>query len=194
MMSIESSGAAVGNAAASGSAAEHSEEQGGHVVLPRVRPERAAPDPKPPKRYRASKAEWNDIRDAFVNDRCWVCDDVWTELHHILNRSHSGDDVVVNLAPVCGPCHLRIEAREPVARSLIRQALLPSNYAYLRYRLGETLEGWLERNYAVDAGAYTRESHAHAGATTNQELNQVLDLQAVSKRRLTTTPNQGLTL
>lgn len=153
-MSFESSGAAVGNQAASGSAAEHSEEQGGHVVLPRVRPERAAPDPKPAKRYRATKAEWNDIRDAFVDDRCWVCGDVWTELHHILNRSHSGDDVVVNLAPLCLACHNRVEMRDPVARSLLRGALMPSNLAYLSYKLGEDkVEGWLERNYAPTKAA-----------------------------------------
>lgn len=150
-------------------------------------------DPKPPKRYRASQAEWNDIRDAFVNDRCWCCDDVWTELHHILNRSHSGDDRIANLAPLCASCHRLIEARDPVTRSLLRWALMPSNHAYLRYRLGETLEGWLERNYPVDVGAHTRESHARAGATTNQELNQVLDLQAVSKGPLTTTYDKGLT-
>ena len=137
-MSIESSGTAVGNQAESGSAVVHSE------------PELVVPDPKPTKRYRATKAEWNDIREAFVDDRCWVCSEVWTELHHILNRSHSGDDVVVNLAPVCQSCHLRIEARDPVARSLIRHALMPSNLGYLRYKLGENVDGWLERNYAVE--------------------------------------------
>lgn len=135
------------------------------------------PDPRPPKRYRATKAEWNDIRDAFVNDRCWVCDDVWTELHHILNRSHSGDDVVVNLAPLCRRDHERIEARDPIARALLRGALMPSNYAYLRYRLGEGLEGWLERSYPVPE---ILGPHVRSRATTNQELNQALDLQTFS--------------
>ncbi len=106
-------------------------------------------DPKSSKRYRASQSEWSAIHLAFENDRCWVCDEPWTELHHILARSHSGDDVVVNLAPLCRECHRRIEARDPVARSLVRQALMPSNIAYLRYRLGDGVEGFLERNYAL---------------------------------------------
>ena len=106
-------------------------------------------DPKPQKRYRATKAEWNDIREAFVDDRCWVCSEVWTELHHILNRSHSGDDLIANFSPVCAECHRRIETRDPVARSLLRGALMPSNYAYLRSKLGYELEGWLERHYPV---------------------------------------------
>lgn len=104
-------------------------------------------DPKPQKRYRASKERWEDIRDAFSDERCWACGGRWTELHHILNRSHSGDDVTANLAPVCSECHRRIEARDPVVRSLIRQALMPSNLAYLRSKLGENTEGWLLRHY-----------------------------------------------
>jgi len=105
-------------------------------------------DAKSPKRYRASQSEWSGIHQAFEDDRCWVCDEVWTELHHILARSHSGDDVVANLAPVCRECHARIEARDSEARSLLRQAFMPSNIAYLRSRLGYELEGFLERNYA----------------------------------------------
>jgi hypothetical protein len=105
-------------------------------------------DAKPQKRHRASKQEWQEIRDAFSEDRCWVCNERWAELHHILNRSHSGDDVVANLVPVCRNCHGLIEARDPVARSRIRQALMPSNLAYLRLKLGENIEGWLSRHYA----------------------------------------------
>lgn len=111
-------------------------------------------DPKPQKRYRATRADWEDIRDAFSEDRCWVCGERWTELHHILNRSHSGDDVVVNLAPVCQECHGRIEARDPQARSLIRQALMPSNLGYLSYKLGENTEGWLSRHYPLGTYAH----------------------------------------
>ena len=106
-------------------------------------------DFKSAKRYRASIPEWEGMRQAFSRDRCWVCGGSWTELHHILPRSHSGDDVIVNLAPVCVDCHRRIEARDPVARSLIRQALLPSNFAYLRYKFGEQVGGWLDANYPV---------------------------------------------
>lgn len=106
-------------------------------------------DPKPAKRHRAGEQEWRGIREAFSEERCWVCGERWTELHHILNRSHSGDDVVENLAPVCAECHRRIEARDPQSRSLIRQALMPTNLAYLRRKLGENTEGWLSRHYPL---------------------------------------------
>lgn len=109
------------------------------------------PDPKRSKRIRASQAEWNAIYETFSEDSCWVCGEVWAELHHLLPRSHSGCDVVQNLAPVCRDCHRRIEARDSVARSLIRQALMPSNINYLRYRLGDGTEAWLERHYGEAA-------------------------------------------
>lgn len=106
-------------------------------------------DPKTPKRYRASQAEWSSIHEAFKDERCWVCNGPWKELHHILNRSHSGDDVTVNLAPLCSECHRKVEARDPLARSLIRQALMPSNITYLQYRLGDGTKAWLDRFYPL---------------------------------------------
>jgi 5-methylcytosine-specific restriction endonuclease McrA len=108
-------------------------------------------DPKPRKRHRASQAEWKEIRAAFRRSDCccWTCPANWTELHHILNRAHSGDDVIENLAPLCAECHQRIEARDPFTRSLLRQSLMPSNIAYLSSRLAENVGGWLERNYPL---------------------------------------------
>lgn len=110
-------------------------------------------DPRPQKRYRATKEQWEAIRAWFSEDRCWVCDEPWTELHHIVNRSHAGDDIAENLAPLCSECHRLIEARDTSARSLLRHALLPSNYQYLFDKLGGTFEGWLERHYPVRAAA-----------------------------------------
>lgn len=110
-------------------------------------------DPKPQKRYRASLSEWQFFRGWFSTDRCWVCGEPWQELHHILARSHSGDDQVENLAPLCRPCHARIEAREPEARAALRGALMPTNLAYLQDKLGEQTLGWLERNYATSREA-----------------------------------------
>lgn len=80
---------------------------------------------------------------------CWTCSSNWTQLHHILSRAHGGDDVTVNLAPLCTSCHHLVEARDSVTRSLLRGALMPSNLEYLRFRLGENVAGWLERNYAA---------------------------------------------
>lgn len=69
------------------------------------------------------------------------------ELHHIYPRGQGGDDQIENLSPVCSPCHRKIEARDPVARSLLRGALMPTNLAYLHDKLGERTAGWLERHY-----------------------------------------------
>lgn len=110
-------------------------------------------DPKPAPRIRASKEEWAGIHKGFVNERCWVCGGSWSDLHHIVSRAHSGDDVVANLAPLCRACHTAVEERDLHARSKLRQALLPSNYHYLLGKLGVSFEGWLERNYPVRIAA-----------------------------------------
>jgi hypothetical protein len=108
-------------------------------------------DAKPLKRYRASITEWGKLREWFVLERCWVCSEPWRELHHIYPRGQGGDDVVENLAPVCRRCHGRIESRDPVSRSLLRQSLMPSHLEYLIGKLGDSEKtlAWLDRNYAV---------------------------------------------
>jgi HNH endonuclease len=106
-------------------------------------------DTKPERRYRATLAEWEWFRTWFALERCWVCEDAWQELHHIYPRGQGGDDDIVDLAPVCRECHRHIEARDPVARSLLRQALMPTNLEYLRGKLGDGTLGWLDRNYPV---------------------------------------------
>lgn len=108
-------------------------------------------DTKPAKRYRATLKEWEWFRTWFASERCWVCAEAWHELHHIYPRGQGGDDDIVNLAPVCRRCHSRIEAHEPVARSLVRLALMPTNLEYLVRKLGgETqAKAWLERAYPI---------------------------------------------
>jgi len=107
-------------------------------------------DPKPTKRYRATKKEWEDIHAAFQGVGCLVCEEYPIELHHVLPRSHSGDDVVVNLVPLCRVCHGLVEARDPSARAVLGVNLSDSNLAYLRYRLGDVADAWVERNYPVN--------------------------------------------
>ena len=108
-------------------------------------------DPKPSKRYRASQAEWSGIYEAFKGAGCRICEEYPIELHHVLPRSHSGDDVIVNLVPLCRVCHARVEARDPVARAALRESFSEAHIAYLRFRLGERAEAWLDRNYFVNA-------------------------------------------
>ena len=105
-------------------------------------------DPKPRKRYRASKEEWADMHLAFRGSRCWVCKwRAFTELHHILSRAQRGDDVVINIAPLCSEDHRRITDNEPAALAALRSNLNPANLSYLQDRLGDRWEAWLDRKY-----------------------------------------------
>lgn len=109
-------------------------------------------DLKPARRYRATQADWSQYREQLADETCWCCGGRWESLHHIYPRSQGGDDVLANLAPVCGDgtrgCHGRLEARDPVARSLLRHALMPSHVVYLEGKLGDGTGAWLDRNYA----------------------------------------------
>lgn len=68
-------------------------------------------DPKPAKRIKASRSEWEMIRRAKL-DVCRACRyDFRIELHHLVPRSQAGDDVADNLVPLCFLCHGLIENR-----------------------------------------------------------------------------------
>jgi hypothetical protein len=112
-------------------------------------------DPKPRKRVRASQAEWSDLHLHFSTDLCWLCGQAWDSLHHIIGRGRGGDDVIENLAPVCGNgtmgCHGLLEARNAWARSELRRALRPQNLRYLERKLGPCWLAWLDRKYPVAA-------------------------------------------
>ena len=114
-------------------------------------PRSAKPDPKPRKRYRATKQEWADMHLAFKGSPCRVCGEPFQSLHHALPKSLGGDDVLVNLAPLCGAgttgCHGLIEARHAATRAALRRNLTDANRWYLEYRLGERADAWLDRNY-----------------------------------------------
>jgi 5-methylcytosine-specific restriction endonuclease McrA len=104
-------------------------------------------DPRPRKRYKATREEWAALHKAFTAERCWVCGGPWDDLHHILSRAHGGDDVVANLASLCRQCHYLVTIRDARARALLRGALMPSNLAYLERRLDEDVRNWLDRVY-----------------------------------------------
>ncbi len=88
-------------------------------------------DPKPEKRVRASQSGWSDLHETFRNEVCVHCAHRPVELHHILPRSQSGDDVRENLCPLCRPCHTTLEGHGPgwerIAAS-VRRYVMSNNH------------------------------------------------------------------
>jgi 5-methylcytosine-specific restriction endonuclease McrA len=118
----------------------------------------ATPDPKPAKRHVATRREWAEIREWFEGSPCWVCSKPYESLHHILPRDGGGpypggDDVIVNLAPLCGDgtrgCHGLVEAGDRGVRARLRSMLTDANLMYLERRLGAAWEAWLDGHYPL---------------------------------------------
>jgi hypothetical protein len=110
-------------------------------------------DPKPPRRVKATLAEWKRIRDEKLGP-CRVCGSHPTTLHHILSKSLGGDDIADNLVAVCGSgttgCHGLIEAFDPWACSLLGQRLTDAERAYVVARKGAY---FLESRYGLKGAA-----------------------------------------
>lgn len=95
------------------------------------------------------------MREQRLNGRwCAVCGRVQAdELHHVVRKSQSGDDLLVNLMELCRACHALVEARDRAvlaqARAVIYQR--PEMYGYI---VGKKGQGWLDRAYPeMDAAA-----------------------------------------
>lgn len=76
------------------------------------------PDPRPPRRLKAVPAEWAVIGEHFADACCVACGEGRdVSLHHITPKSQGGDDVIQNLAPLCGDgtrgCHGKLEGHAP---------------------------------------------------------------------------------
>lgn len=106
------------------------------------------PDPKPRKRHVATPKEWAQLRRVFELDPCWICEGRWTELHHLLPRSQRGDDLGVNLVPLCAACHKLVTENDPQAKAALRSALRCWNLNYIADRAGPA---WLDARYPVAA-------------------------------------------
>lgn len=76
-----------------------------------------SPAPKPQGRIVASPAEWDRLRGLFTHACCVSCGLPCESLHHVVPRSQGGDDIEMNLAPMCGDgtrgCHGRLESHAP---------------------------------------------------------------------------------
>lgn len=112
-------------------------------------------DPKPPRRVKATKTEWEQIRARKLTGwPCRVCDGKAAEcLHHLVPRGMGGadgDDVASNLVPLCNDCHGLIEARDPWASSLLGQRLTNVEKKYVMEKRGAW---YLESRYGLKGEA-----------------------------------------
>lgn len=84
---------------------------------------------------------------------CRVCKRVGSQgvidPHHIVFREHGGDDVAVNLAPVCREDHDALHNRAQAIVRLFLASLSDAEYAYAVERGGED---YFERAYGVSYG------------------------------------------
>jgi hypothetical protein len=113
-----------------------------------------SPDPK----RAARKQDVEAIRRKLLWEReCYACGKPASDGHHVLFRSHGGDDVPENIAPLCHDDHMLLhfgsgEEREIVARQ-IGETLLAHDRDVIKYAIDKLgyWEGWdfLERIYYI---------------------------------------------
>ena len=116
-------------------------------------------DPRPPKRIKASREEWETLRDEKLRGvACRVCSAsplaAHMTLHHLVSKSLGGDDVAANLVALCGSgttgCHGLVEARDPWACSVLGARLSVAERAYV---VGKKGAYFLESRYGVKDAA-----------------------------------------
>lgn len=129
------------------------------------------PDPKPQRRKRRRSRIVDPTaskRILLARPRCAACGARATNCHHVLGRPQGGDDVDVNLVPLCGSgsqgCHgalhgnpyvaegERWDAARVTSRIGVWIARHPETVAYVLERLGdEPGRDYLRRRYGVDS-------------------------------------------
>lgn len=111
-----------------------------------------APDPKPTKRVKDSKAMKSmHAAGCFCVLNCGAKG----ETHHVLSRGQGGDDVAANLVCLCASHHQKITDEDMATRVLLGEHLLlerPDTITYIKGKLGE-VEGteWLARRLLVSS-------------------------------------------
>lgn len=124
------------------------------------------PDWKHPKRVRLRGSAYRQLHTQIVHGkRCVICGEWARTMHHLLPRSHGGEDVPENLIPVCGDgtrgCHSDIEERREGAREKVRATLLPCHIDYLARECGW---GWIDRQYPLPSDGPKDVPHGQADA------------------------------
>jgi hypothetical protein len=101
------------------------------------------PDPRPQRRHKASQSETAALKAHFAHATCVSCGLAYQHRHHIaFRKADSGDDIPVNIAPLCLQCHDLFHSRAPGwerVAAAIRQYVLVDNdrRRYAEEKLGE---------------------------------------------------------
>lgn len=87
---------------------------------------------------------------------CYSCHEAASDGHHIIFRSHGGDDVEENIAPLCHACHEILHTdtgddaamvRRQIGRSMLRSDL--GEIAHVLDKKGAEGEYYLRRQYTI---------------------------------------------
>lgn len=115
------------------------------------------PDPRPEARIRDS--DLMRILHAERDKECALSGETGNlELHHILSRAQSGDDVRSNLVFLTAELHRRVSANDPVTMRLLGEHILahrPDAIAYLRMKLNtlgrpSAADEWMSRRLYIE--------------------------------------------
>jgi len=96
-------------------------------------------------RRKATPTEWSKLRD-LKRGPCRCCGSSFSGLHHVVFRSHGGDDVAANLVPLCTVCHELVHKRDRETCVRLVMMLRDEEYLYAVLKCGEPV--W-ERVYGV---------------------------------------------
>jgi hypothetical protein len=131
------------------------------------------PHPRPPKREKASRDRWDEIRAGFEHATCVSCGLAVQSLHHCVPKSQGGDDVAENMIPMCGDgtrgCHGILESHAPGwerVAAAVRVYVL-TNRPRCVYVIGKI--GWDRFNsrYPLLSGSEQESPPEYRGATAN---------------------------
>lgn len=96
------------------------------------------------------------VRKLLAERECRLCGRPAQDAHHLIFRSHGGDDVPENLIPLCRRCHDSIHASDRIARMSLMLTLRDEERAYVVSKLGDNdhAAAWAERVYGLSEGAW----------------------------------------
>ncbi len=118
--------------------------------------EPAQPWPKTQQLARGERRHWRRIASpkqwqAIIQAKggpCRVCGQRQEiEFHHLIARSHGGEDVADNIVPLCRGCHAQITLKASGDVLSLVRGLRDAEYAYAVEKAGEAV--W-ERLYGIE--------------------------------------------